>query len=107
MSKDVLGSLEDTKKLVISSEDLLSAFAFWEHFNVPVPEELKSAVDSFLKEPSIRHQDEVKYQICKAIALTDHEAFKDDMFKKIVEECKDIVYEMSFERDLEKALNQE
>lgn len=107
MSKDTLGSIEEAKKVVISSEDLMSAFAFWEHFNVPVADELKAAVDLFVKEPSLKNQEEVKYQICKAIALTDHEAFKDDMFKKIVEECKNIAYEMSFDRDLEKALNQD
>lgn len=96
---------EVVQKIVITPEDCSGAADFWTHFEVPMPPELRAAFDNFAKNPSIENQNEVKLQVCNAIAYTDHEAFNDEMFKEIREECRNVVYDMSFDKDLASTLN--
>jgi hypothetical protein len=98
---------EVSKNVAISPEDCSGAADFWTHFEVPMPAELKAAFEKFSKDPSWDNQCEVKMQVCKAIGYTDHEAFRDDMFKEIVEECRNVSYDMGFEVSLETALLKE
>ena len=95
---------EVSNKVVITAEDCAGAADFWTHFEVPMPAELKAAFEAFSKNPTIENQNEVKLQVTKAIGYTDHEAFKDEMFKDIVEECRNVVYDMTFDKDLESTL---
>lgn len=99
--QNATGSVEKEKKVVISPEDCNAALDFWRHFEIPIPSSLQGALDSFAADPSVANQDKVKFEICQAISTTDHEAFKDDMFTKIVEECSGVTYEMQFDKDLE------
>lgn len=103
MTKDST-SIED--KIVISAKDCQSALDFWRHFNIPIPAELQKAIEAFSEDPSFNNQEMVKYQVCKAISTSDHAAFKDDYFIKIVEECAAVAYSMSFDEDLEKSLTE-
>lgn len=93
-----------TRQVVISGDDTKAATDFWRHFEIPMAPELQQAIDRFIADEQFENQDELKFQLCKAIATTDHDAFKDDMFKKIVEECKNVMFNMGFDRDLEKEL---
>ena len=95
---------EVSNKVVITPEDCAGAAEFWTHFDVPMLPELREAIDRFAKEPTFENQNEVKFAVCKAIAYTKHDAFNDEMFKEIVEECANEVYNMSFDRDLENKL---
>lgn len=92
---------EEEKKVVISPEDCNAALDFWRHFNIPIPEQFQKAMDDFSKSPTFENQQAVKLEICRAISTTDHEAFKDELFKKIVEECGNVTFQMQFDRDLE------
>ena len=94
-------------KVVISARDCQSALDFWRHFNIPVPDELLKAVQSFTDDPSFPNQERVKYEVCKAISTSDHPAFKDEYFVKIVEECAAVAYSMTFDQDLEKSLTEQ
>lgn len=94
-------NVEQNKTLVISAEDCNAALDFWRHFNIPIPVDLQSALDTFAKEESFENQEKVKLEICKAISTVDHEAFKDDMFKKITEECESMTFQMQFDKDFE------
>lgn len=108
MSESENNALQEvSRKVVITPEDCSGAADFWTHFEVPMPMELRSAFEKFAKDPSINNQDDIKLQICKAIGYTDHDAFNDEMFKEIVEECRNVVYDMSFDKDLEKTLTPE
>ena len=98
---------EVTRKVVISPEDCAGAADFWTHFEVPMPVELRAAFDNFAKSPTLANQDEIKLQITRAIGHTDHEAFNDEMFKEIVAECKNVNYDLSFDRELENTLEHE
>lgn len=101
MSDQEVKTTEKENKVVISPEDCNAALDFWRHFNIPIPAGLQAAFDSFSKDPSFENQDKVKLEICRAISTTDHEAFKDDMFSKIVEECAGVTFEMQFDKDFE------
>jgi len=92
---------EKENKVVISPEDCNAALDFWKHFQIPVPQSLQLAMDTFSKDPTFENQDKVKLEVCKAIAETDHEAFKDKMFQRIVEESSGITFDMQFDKDFE------
>lgn len=106
MSENDVNSQEKTKQVVISPDDCRAAMDFWTHFNIPVPQNLTDAVSLFANDPSVENQDKVKLEVCRAIAATDHEAFKDEMFLKIVEECLGVTFEMQFDKDLEETLTE-
>jgi Ca2+-binding EF-hand superfamily protein len=72
-----------------------------------MPSELKEAFAKFAKDPSFVNQNEVKLQVCKAIGYTEHEAFHDEMFKEIREECRNVTYDMGFDSALESVLTPE
>ncbi len=95
---------EVSKTVVITPEDCSGAADFWTHFEVPMPVELKAAFEKFAKEQTFENQNEVKLQICKAIGYTEHEAFQDEMFREIVEECRNVTYDMGFDEALESTL---
>ena len=92
---------EVENKVVISPEDCNAALDFWRHFNIPIPAELQGAMDKFAKESTFANQELVKLEICRAISTQDHEAFKDELFSKIVEECAGVTFDMQFDQDLE------
>jgi hypothetical protein len=104
-SVETLG--EVVPKLVIAPDDTKSAFDFFKHFNIPMPEQLTEALNKFAKDPTIENQNSVKYEICSAIVHVDHEAFRDEMFKKIAEECNSVVFEMKFDKDIQETLSTE
>ena len=95
---------EVLNKVAITPEDVSGASEFWLHFEVGMPPELKGAFEKFAKEPTFENQSRIKLEICKAIGYTEHEAFHDEMFKEIVEECKNVTYDMGFDQSLEETL---
>jgi len=101
-------SLQEVSRTVaITPEDCSGAAEFWPHFSIPMPPELKEAFAKFAENPSFENQNVVKLQVCKAIGYTDHEAFNDEMFKEIVEECRNVTYDMGFDSALENTLGTE
>jgi hypothetical protein len=98
---------DESTSVVITAAECQSALDFWKHFNIPIPAELQNAIANFQQEPSFANQERVKYEVCKAISTSDHAAFKDDYFVKIVEECASVAYNMKFDSDLEKTLTED
>lgn len=88
-------------KVVISPEDCNAALDFWRHFNIPIPDYLQKNFEKFSAEPNFENQELVKLGLVKAISETEHEAFKDEMFSKIVEECAGVTFDMQFDQDFE------
>jgi len=95
---------EVSKVVAITPEDVTGAADFWTHFEVPMPASLRSAFDNFVNDPNYENQMIVKIELCKAIGYTEHEAFNDEMFKEIVEECRNVTYDMGFDKALESAI---
>lgn len=99
-------SIEPEKKVVITPEDAKAAMEFWTHFNVPFMPGLKEAFEAFINEPTYENQQYLKYISTKAIATTDHEAFKDETFQEVAAECGDVSYEMEFDREFEQVIGE-
>lgn len=95
---------EVDRTVTVTPEDALAALDFWNHFKIPVPAPMQEAFNAFMKDPTFENQQVMKLKVTEAICSTDHEAFKDDVFRKIVEECNGVAYEMSFEEQLEEKL---
>jgi hypothetical protein len=98
---------EVVNKIAINAEDCTGAAEFWKHFGIEMSPELRGAFDRFIANPTFEGQQELKLQVCKDIGYTDHEAYRDEMFKEIVEECKNVVYDLSFDKSLEATLDKE
>jgi hypothetical protein len=109
MSKEVKEEDKQEKKneVVITGDDCNAALDFWRHFNIPILPELEKAMAAFSANPTFENQEDVKMWICTAISTSDHVAFKDEMFTKIVEECAGVTYDMRFKKDLEETLTEE
>ena len=76
---------EVSRKVVITPEDCQGAAEFWTHFEVPMPEELKLAFDTFAADPTFENQDKIRLTIARAIAYTPHDAFRDHDLGHIAE----------------------
>jgi hypothetical protein len=98
---------EQIDKVVITPEDAAGAAEFWPHFEVAMSPELKAAFERFQADPSLENQNELKYQAVSAVGFTEHEAFQDEMFKEIVDECRAVSYDMKFDRELRETLTGE
>jgi len=99
-------AVEKDNKVVISPEDSNAALDFWKHFDIPIPASLQQAFDSFAQDPTFENQEKIKLEVCKAISTTDHEAFKDEMFQRIVEECSSVTFDMQFDQDFESTVTE-
>lgn len=106
-NKDKNGLSEVSREIVITAEDCNGAAEFWTHFDIEMPAELKQAFERFAKEPTIENQDAIKMFVCKTIGHTDHEAFNDEMFTEITEECRGVAYNMEFDHNLESTLSED
>ena len=100
-------TLEKDTTVVISPEDCNAALDFWRHFDIPITPSFQAAMDTFAKDPSFDNQCKVKLEVSRAISITDHEAFKDEMFQRIADECSNIVFEMEFDQDFETTVAEE
>lgn len=101
-NKNQDGSLtEKENKVVISPEDCNAALDFWRHFEIPISPALQAAFEAFAQEQSFENQNKIKLEISRSISETDHEAFKDEMFQRIVEECSGVTFDMQFDKDFE------
>lgn len=89
------------KEIVINAEECRGALDFWHNFKIPFPQPLIDAFQAFEKEPTIENQNALKYELCKTIATTDHSAFTDDIFSDVVDQCKRVAYNMSFDKEFE------
>lgn len=98
---------ENPKKVVITPDDAKAAFEFWNQYEVPVMPGLKEAFDKFCGDPTYENQEHLKYMVTKAVSTTDHEAFKDETFSKITEQCGETAYDMGFERDFVEVVGEE
>lgn len=93
------------KLIPVTPEDAIGALDFWHHFKIPIPPAMQTAFDNFIKEPTYENVQELKLQVTTAIATSNHEAFKDEIFSKIYKECAAVSYDMSFEKQIQSTLS--
>jgi hypothetical protein len=94
-------------KVLVSSAEVEAALEFWKHFEVPVDPVMLDAFTKFCSDPSVENQRTMKIEVCRAISSSEHDAFKDEMMSKIIDECKSVYYDAQFDKDLEETLSQD
>jgi hypothetical protein len=107
MSENKEQSVDPAKQVVVSPEDCAAAFEFWDHFNIPRIPELDIALKQFTAEPTFENQQRILMAVTKAIAFTDHEAFKDEIFTKILPECKAQFANLAFDEEMKGLLTED
>lgn len=107
MSEEQKASGDPAKQVVVSPQDCAAAFEFWDHFNIPKIPELDAALKLFQDDPTFENQQKILMAVTKAIAFTDHEAFKDEIFTKILPECKAQFANLAFDEEMKGLLTEE
>lgn len=98
---------EIATKVLINAEDCTRAMEFWTHFDIPMPDYLRVAFQKFKENETFENQQDLRLKVAEAIGYTEHAAFHDEMFVEIVQECKDVRYDMQFDKCLEEHLEVE
>jgi len=96
--------LENKNLVVITPEDVQECAKFFQFFEIPVPTELQSAIDGFIKEPTLANQQELKFQLSDIIMRSTHPVFQDEVFAQVKPENALANDELVFERQLEAQL---
>ena len=109
MSKNssVDNDLENKSLVVITPEDVQECAKFFQFFEIPVPAPLQSAIDSFVKDPNLYNQNELKFQLSDIIMRSTHPVFQDEVFAQVKPENALANDELVFERQLEAQLGRE
>ena len=107
MAKEKDSTLEPVKQIVITPEDCEAAFEFWDHFQIPKIPELDTALAAFKTDPSYENQQKILMAVTKAIAFTDHDAFKDEIFTNILPECRNTFNNLAFDEEMKKILSED
>jgi hypothetical protein len=104
MAANDKADLEGKSQVVITPEDCQECAKFFQFFEIPVPAGLQSAMDAFIAEPTLLHQDELKFQLADVITHSQHPVFQDEVFAQIRPETAAVRDELAFERELEAQL---
>ena len=107
MSNDPNKPLET---IVVQEEDFTNVENFYKHFNISMPSSLSEEIANFRKNPSsysLDQQQKFKEELCRAICSSDHELLTDDLFKVVVDNCKDVWFNAQFDRDIEETFSDE
>lgn len=102
--KNVTMDIEDKNQVVITPEDVQECAKFFQFFEIPVPAPLQAAIDNFSKDPTLQHQNELRYQLSVIIVKSDHPVFKDEVFNQVRPETSEVNEDLEFERQLEAQL---
>lgn len=98
------GDLENKNLVAITPEDVQECAKFFQFFEIPVPTALQSALDSFIKEPTLENQTELKFQLSDIIMHSTHPVFQDEVFAQVKPENALANDELVFQRQLEAQL---
>ena len=102
---------QELTEIVINKEDVDNIENFFKHFNIELPEYLTEQFRVYRssndKTYSLKDQQLLKEELCKALATSSHELLKDELFKSVIERCEDIYFHAQFTRDLEDTLSED
>ena len=102
-----MSNQEENQQLLVTPEDCEAAFAFFSHFDIPKIPELDEALTAFKANPTPETQKKIIHAVCKAVGFTKHEVFEDEMFERIVKECRSVAYDLEFDKELEEKLTED
>lgn len=93
--------IDNKNQVAVTPEDVQECSKFFQFFEIPVPTELQVAIDNFVKEPTLEHQDALRYQISEIIVTSKHPVFQDEVFSQVKPETAEENEKMEFERQIE------
>lgn len=91
-------------KPTIGLDDVKAIREFFNHFKIPVREQLTAALAAFEKEQTFKNQEYLKKVVAHEMITSKHEAFLDPMFKNVYKVSEEVTYSTQFDKDLEEVL---
>lgn len=120
MSDEFVLSVKPLSTLNIEADDARNVREFFNHFELKIPDYLDTALknyenqyDAFKKgggkteSPTgeiLDAQNQVRVQLCRAMVEHESPVFKDDLFKVVIENSKQIAFAAFFDKELEDEL---
>lgn len=91
----------DKNQVAVTPEDVQECSKFFQFFEIPVPEKLQKAIDAFVADPSLHHQQGLREEIASIIVLSKHPVFQDEVFGQVKPETAEEHEKILFERQIE------
>ena len=91
--------------MVIGLQDVPVIKKFFEHFDLKMPSALKKAISSFEANQNLVTQKRLVTEVYSAISGPNSIDKLDEMFKPVVEEGKEIAYDLQFNEEMDSMLN--
>lgn len=105
--KDVLEE-KKAREVVLNLDDIRNIRDFFNHFKIEIQPELDSAMQAWETKKdkvTIEDQDALKVGLCVSMLKSDHAMFKDSLFANIIKNSEKIVFESTFQKELETQLS--
>jgi hypothetical protein len=97
-------NLQQEEKLVLSADDIKNTQDYFEHFKIPITDDLIAACEAFKKEQTLANQKAFKLALCQCIRTSKHESFTDKMFNEVKKTAAKAEYNLQFDKDLYKEI---
>lgn len=100
--------VEPLKEVCIDNEDVKNIIDFFRHFEIKMPDDLTEALKAF-EEAQVRNapdgelcllQNTLRTALCRCIVERNADAFKNEIFNEVVENCKKVIFIDSFENQV-------
>lgn len=99
---------EKEQKVVLDAQDMDVIERFFTHFEIEIPDHLKTAVANFKQDQSIKNQDALKLALTKTVKEKQKDVLQiDEIFEPVIKACEEVAYNMQFDKDLEDVIGQE
>ncbi len=101
---------QELTEIVINKEDVDNIENFFKHFEIDLPDYLKEQFVTYRNtgesgvDYSLENQQRLKEELCKALALSEHELLKDELFSSVISRCEDVYFHAQFKRDFEEEI---
>lgn len=106
MSKDILEE-KKAREVVLNCDDVRNIRDFFNHFKIEIAPELETAMSAWETKKdkvTIEDQDALKVGLCISMIRSEHAMFRDDLFSNIIKNSEKIVFESTFQKELETQL---
>jgi NAD(P)H-nitrite reductase large subunit len=96
----------EEQEIMIDDSDVDAIINFSKFFEAPMTEALKNAVDIFKKDKTMINQKKIKLEVSKWILSTKSDVFIDEVWDSPKKTMDEIIYNLSFDQDLNELLTE-
>jgi hypothetical protein len=106
LGEKIVGDEAESKTLV-TMEDVKNVRDFFDHFKIEMPQYLTDHLAAMENAENIDEKlhDEMRVQVARAIAESEHEIFKDQLFEEVIPNCQKAWFDRQFSEDFEEAMD--